>query len=131
GVEAVKAAVIAALAVPALLVALLAVPAIALLAVAAGAGLGPGVPLHDGVVGRLHFLEVLLGGRVVGVRVMVPALAFCAVSLFALFLAGTLLAAQDLLRLSHSTVPSQLSILVGMCPRSLTILNYSSLSGRK
>src|SRR5699024_8211229 len=131
GVEAVKAAVIAALAVPALLVALLAVPAIALLAVAAGAGLGPGVPLHDGVVGRLHFLEVLLGGRVVGVQVRVPALAFGAVSLFDLFLAGTPLDAQDLIGISHSNVSSQLSMLAGMCPRSLTNRNYSSLSGRK
>src|SRR5699024_9969181 len=133
GAEAIKPPVVAALTVAAaLLVALLAVAAVTLLAVAAPcAGLGAGVPLNDGVVGRLRLFEVLLGGRVVGVQVRELALAFGAVSLFDLFLAGTPLDAQDLIGISHSNVSSQLSMLAGMCPRSLTNRNYSSLSGRK
>ena len=133
GVEAIKPPVVAALTVAAaLLVALLAVAAVTLLAVAAPcAGLGAGVPLDDGVVGRLHLFEVLLGGRVVGVQVRVPALALGAVGLFDLFLAGTPLDAQDLIGISHSNVSSQLSMLAGACPGSLTNRNYSSLSERE
>ena len=84
-----------------LAVALLLVAAITLLPIGAAAHLGTGLALGDGVISGLHFLEVLLGGGVVGVQVGMPALALGAVGFFDLFIAGSALDDQHLIRISH------------------------------
>ena len=102
-VEPVKAALVAV----AVLIALLAVAALGAVAIGAAA-LRAGGAFGDGVVGLLHFLEVLLGGGVVGVQVRVPALAFGAVCFFDLVVACAALDAQHLIRVFHGSTSSRL-----------------------
>ena len=74
----------------------------------AAAHLGAGLALGDGIVCRLHLLEVLFGGGVVGIQVRVPALALGTVSLFDLVFTGTALDAQNLIGVSHRSTSSRL-----------------------
>ena len=116
GVKAIKTAV--AVLLP---IALLAVSAVALLSVAAG--LRSGVAAGNGIVGGLYFLKVLLCGGVVGVQVRVPALALGTVGFFYLFVTGTPLDAEYLVRISHQNIlPSRLWFLPAA--RALTSIVY-------
>ena len=105
----------------ALLIAAVVEAAIALLlavGVAVAAVLGAGLPLGDGVVGRLHFLEVLFGRGVVGVQVGVPALALGTIGFFDFFLAGSALDAQHLIGVFHGSTSSRLYELARPCCRT-------------
>ena len=105
----------------ALLIAAAVEAAIALLlavGVAVAAVLGAGLPFGDGVVGRLHFLEVLFGREVVGVQVGVPALALGTIGFFDFFLAGSALDAQHLIGVFHGSTSSRLYELARPCCRT-------------
>ena len=91
-----------------LLVVLLAVTLLLVAAVGISAHLGAGLALGNGIVSRLHFLEVLLGGRIVGVQVRVPALALGAVCFFDLVIACAARNAQHLIGVSHGYTSSRL-----------------------
>ena len=77
-------------------------------AVGGAAHLGAGLALGDGIVCRLHLLEVLFGGGVVGVQVRVPALALGAVCFFDLVIACAARNAQHLIGVSHGYTSSRL-----------------------
>ena len=103
-------------AVTVLITLLLAVTLLLVAAVGISAHLGAGLALGDGIVCRLHLLEVLFGGGVVGVQVRVPALALGTVSLFDLVFTGTALDAQNLIGVSHRSTSSRLYYhLCGRC----------------
>ena len=91
-----------------LLIVLLAVTLLLVAAVGISAHLGAGLALGNGIVSRLHFLEVLLGGRIVGVQVRVPALALGAVCFFDLVIACAARNAQHPIGVSHGYTSSRL-----------------------
>ena len=95
-------------AVTVLITLLLAVTLLLVAAVGISAHLGAGLALGNGIVSRLHFLEVLLGGRIVGVQVRVPALALGAVCFFDLVIACAARNAQHLIGVSHGYTSSRL-----------------------
>ena len=94
--------------------ALAAVPALA-------AGGRPGVAVaaalalaHDLAVSGLHFLELVLGGGVVGVQVGVELLALLAICFFDGLLVGALADAQDAVWITHAVSPPLCA-----CPRAV------------